>query len=158
QRFKESPDSLIVWPGHGAGSACGKSLGSVPISTVRYEKQVNWALQINEEEDHVNELLKDQPEAQTYFARMTTVNEEGPRNVKPKEIPVMSESKKLSELLKKEDRLVIDTRPTTEAQKSLIQGSINIPFNAQFTEWAGWLIKYNEKLLLLTEEEERQSV
>src|SRR5699024_8378996 len=51
QRFKELPDSLIVWPGHGAGSACGKSLGSVPISTVGYEKQVNWALQINDEQD-----------------------------------------------------------------------------------------------------------
>src|SRR5699024_12217469 len=63
-----------------------------------------------------------------------------------------------NELRKKEDRLVIDTRPATEAQKSLIQGSINIPFNAQFTEWAGWLIKYNEKLLLLTEEEERQAL
>src|SRR5699024_9947215 len=120
QRFKELPDSLIVWPGHGAGSACGKSLGSVPISTVGYEKQVN---------------------------------KEGPEKVEPKEIPVISNSKELNELLEKEDRLVIDTRPATKAQKSLIQGSINIPFNAQFTEWAGWLIKYNEKLLLLTEEE-----
>lgn len=158
QRFKELPDSLIVWPGHGAGSACGKSLGSVPISTVGYEKQVNWALQINDEQDFVNELLKDQPEAPTYFAQMKKVNKEGPEIVEPKEIPVISDSKKLNELLEKEDRLVIDTRPATEAQKSLIQGSINIPFNAQFTEWAGWLIKYNEKLLLLTEEEERQAV
>src|SRR5690625_6689121 len=89
---------------------------------------------------------------------MKKVKKEGPEIVEPKEIPVISDSKKLNELLKKEDRLVIDTRPATEAQKSLIQGSINIPFNAQFTEWAGWLIKYNEKLLLLTEEEERQAV
>src|SRR5699024_12588876 len=91
QLFKELPDSLIVWPGHGACSACGKSLGSVPISTVGYEKQVNWALQINDEQDFVNELLKDQPEAPTYFAQMKKVNKEGPEIVEPKEIPVISD-------------------------------------------------------------------
>src|SRR5699024_10877298 len=143
---------LIVWPGHGAGSACGKSLGSVPISTVGYEKQVNWALQINEEQDFVNELLKDQAEAPTYFAEMKQVNKEGHEIVEPKKRPVISNSKELHELLEKADRRVIDTRPATKAQNSLSQGSINIPFNAQFTECAGWLIKYNEKLLLLTEE------
>src|SRR5699024_12875261 len=117
QPFKELPYSLIVWPGHGAGSACGKSLGSVPISTVGYEKPVNWALQINDEQDFVNELLKDQPEAPTYFAQMKKVNKEGPELVEPKEIPVISDSKKLNDLLKKEDRIVIVTRPATEAQK-----------------------------------------
>src|SRR5699024_11010809 len=84
ERCKELPESLIVWPGHGAGSACGRSLGSVPISTVGYEKQVNWALQINDEQDFVNELLKDQPEAPTYFAQMKKVNKEGPEIVEPK--------------------------------------------------------------------------
>src|SRR5699024_10886157 len=69
-----------------------------------------------------------------------------------------SNSKELNELLEKEDRLVIDTRPATKDQNSLIQGSINIPFNAQFTERADWLIKYNEKLLILTEEEESKAV
>src|SRR5699024_12496439 len=63
KRFKALPDHLIVWPGHGAGSACGKSLGSVPTTTVGYEKQVNWALKIDEEEAFVKELLADQPEA-----------------------------------------------------------------------------------------------
>src|SRR5690606_4990179 len=59
QRFKQLPDHLIVWPGHGAGSACGKSLGAVPISTVGYEKHFNWALQIDEEAEFVEALLKD---------------------------------------------------------------------------------------------------
>src|SRR5699024_5291931 len=131
---------------------------SVPISTVGYEKQVNWALQINDEQDFVNELLKDQPEAPTYFAQMKKVNKEGPEIVEPKEIPVISDSKKLNELLKKEDRLVIDTRPTTDALQSLIHSCSAIAYNAHVTEWAGLLMKYNEELLLLTEEEERQAV
>ncbi|MCG2963755.1 MBL fold metallo-hydrolase, partial [Escherichia coli] len=45
QQFKELPDFMQVWPGHGAGSACGKALGAVPSSTVGYEKRFNWALQ-----------------------------------------------------------------------------------------------------------------
>ncbi len=158
QRFKQLPDSLIIWPGHGAGSACGKSLGSVPISTVGYEKQVNWALRIDEEQAFINELLKDQPEAPTYFAQMKKVNKQGPTILETKEIPIISDSNELKELLKKEDRLVIDTRPAKEAQSSLIQGSINIPFDEQFTEWAGWLIKYDEQLLLLTNESDRRDV
>src|SRR5699024_4086978 len=100
----------------------------------------------------------DKPEAPNYFAEMKKVNKEGPEIVEPKEITVNSKSKELNELLEKEDRRVIDTRPATKAQTSLIKGSINITYNAQLKEWAGWLIKYNEKLLLLTEEEERQAV
>ena len=78
QRFKELPDYLMVWPAHGAGSACGKSLGAVPSSTVGYEKQFNWAMQINDEQAFVDELLKDQPEAPVYFAEMKKVNKIGP--------------------------------------------------------------------------------
>ncbi|MGI8842989.1 MAG: MBL fold metallo-hydrolase, partial [Gemmatimonadaceae bacterium] len=44
QRFRELPDYLQLWPGHGAGSACGKSLGAVPSTTLGYEKVANWAL------------------------------------------------------------------------------------------------------------------
>lgn len=57
QRFKQLPDFLQVWPGHGAGSACGKGLGAVPSSTVGYERRFNWALQMEEEADFVSELL-----------------------------------------------------------------------------------------------------
>ncbi len=67
-KFKELPDYLVVWPGHGAGSACGKSLGAVPISTVGYEKENNWALKHTDEEAFVAELLEDQPEPPRYFA------------------------------------------------------------------------------------------
>src|SRR5690606_26328059 len=66
QRFKTLPDYLQVWPGHGAGSACGKSLGAVPSSTIGYEKIVNWALQIEDEEEFVQKLLDGQPEPPKY--------------------------------------------------------------------------------------------
>ena len=60
-KFKALPDYVQVWPGHGAGSACGKALGAVPSSTVGYEKLVNWAFQIDDEEKFVDTLLDGQP-------------------------------------------------------------------------------------------------
>ncbi|HMR18992.1 MAG TPA: MBL fold metallo-hydrolase, partial [Sphingobacterium sp.] len=75
KRFAALPDFVQVWPGHGAGSACGKSLGAVPSSTVGYEKIRNWAFQFGEDyEGFKNFLLSDQPEVPTYFAMMKRLN------------------------------------------------------------------------------------
>ena len=158
KRFKALPDHLIVWPGHGAGSACGKSLGSVPTTTVGYEKQVNWALKIDEEEAFVKELLADQPEAPTYFAKMKEVNKVGPALLEEKDIPLILNKNELNEWLEKGKTLILDTRSAEEAKSTLIEGSINIPFDSKFTNWVGWLAKYDEQLLLLTKDGERKEV
>src|SRR5690606_2340989 len=71
KKLAELPDYVQVWPGHGAGSACGKALGAVPSSTVGYEKIRNWAFQFGDDyEGFKNYLLSDQPEAPVYFAMM----------------------------------------------------------------------------------------
>ncbi len=74
QRFKGLPDSLVVWPAHGAGSACGKSLGGVPVSTLGYEKATNWAFKVADEGSFVQEVLSGQPEPPKYFAMMKHLN------------------------------------------------------------------------------------
>lgn len=158
QRFKTLPDHLVVWPGHGAGSACGKSLGAVPISTVGYEKQSNWALQINEEEKFVTELLKDQPEAPVYFAEMKKLNKEGPSILGDEKVKVLKTSEELKKLAAEEQVFVLDTRPAKVAEKGLLKGSINIPFNKSFTNWAGWLVKYDEKIVVIAEIGEQEEV
>src|SRR5690606_7152673 len=73
--FAALPDYVQVWPGHGAGSACGKALGAVPSSTVGYEKLVNLAFQYgDDEEGFVRYLLEGQPEPPRYFAMMKKLN------------------------------------------------------------------------------------
>src|SRR6185503_14158103 len=67
---RELPDYLQLWPGHGAGSACGKALGAMPSTTLGYERFSNWAFQIDDEERFVREVLADQPEPPKYFATM----------------------------------------------------------------------------------------
>lgn len=158
QRFKELPDHLVVWPGHGAGSACGKSLGAVPISTVGYEKKFNWALQITDEETFVTELLKDQPEAPVYFAEMKKLNKVGPAILRDEKVRVLTSSEELAKMAAEDGVFVLDTRPATIADKGLLKGSINIPFNKSFANWAGWLVRYDEKLVVIAEENEQEDV
>ncbi|PJK15706.1 MBL fold metallo-hydrolase [Chryseomicrobium excrementi] len=158
QRFKELPDYLMVWPAHGAGSACGKSLGAVPSSTVGYEKQFNWAMQINDEQAFVDELLKDQPEAPIYFAEMKKVNKIGPAVLQQdKRVPDFS-AQEVKEALSQEKTLVIDTRPATIAEKTLLPGSINVPYNKSFTNWVGWLANYDEDLVIIGEPYEKEEI
>jgi len=78
QRFKALPDYLQIWPGHGAGSACGKALGAIPSTTLGYEKLFNPAFQFTDEAAFVDWLLSGQPEAPRYFAQMKRVNKLGP--------------------------------------------------------------------------------
>src|SRR5690606_10438836 len=61
QRFRERPDWLQIWPGHGAGAACGKALGAGPQSTLGYERLYNWGLATTDEDEFVREVLAGQP-------------------------------------------------------------------------------------------------
>lgn len=158
QRFKQLPDHLIVWPGHGAGSACGKSLGAVPTSTVGYEKKLNWALQIEDKAQFINELLKDQPEAPVYFAEMKQLNKIGPAILQSEKVKVFTTGAQLNHAKSEEQTIIIDTRPANVAASNLMEGTINIPFNKSFTNWAGWLIRYDENIVVIAEVEEREAI
>lgn len=77
QSFKEQSDSLIIWPGHGAGSACGKSLGSMPYTSWGYEKKTSPALQYDDQGEFVDFITSAQKEPPLYFARMKHLNRDG---------------------------------------------------------------------------------
>src|SRR5919107_886935 len=78
RRFRDLPEFLQIWPGHGAGSACGKSLSAVPQSTLGYEKRFNWAFAVADEDEFVRAVLAGQPEPPRYFAQMKRINQSGP--------------------------------------------------------------------------------
>jgi hydroxyacylglutathione hydrolase len=78
QRIRTMPGYLQIWPGHGAGSACGKALGAVPSTTLGYELLFNPAFQQTDEDSFVAWLLDGQPEAPRYFGQMKRVNKAGP--------------------------------------------------------------------------------
>ncbi|MBC7748142.1 MAG: MBL fold metallo-hydrolase, partial [Methylotenera sp.] len=152
KKFESLPDFIQVWPGHGAGSACGKALGAVPSTTVGYEKIRNWAFQYeNDEPGFANYLLEGQPEPPKYFAMMKKLNKVD-RSLLT-EVPKLKklEYTELVAALAKGTKL-IDARDKTEFSKGFIPGSINIQGNNSFATWAGWFLTYEEPFILLAEE------
>src|SRR4051812_37347845 len=148
QKAKELPAYLQIWPGHGAGSACGKALGDIPSSTLGYERLVNWAFTSPDEDSFVTEVLAGQPEPPKYFARMKAVNRDGPKpRVDPMRIARMSPT----ELTKAIDdgAIVVDVRSTADFSLAHMAGSINIPTGSSFPNWLGSLIEPDRRIIFL---------
>lgn len=142
QRFKALPDHLLVWPAHGAGSACGKSLGGVPVSTLGYEKATNWAFKIATEEEFVREVLSGQPEPPVYFAQMKVRNKIGPAILGGERVPPHLGDARIADIMKA-GAPIVDLRPSTEFGAGFIPGTLNIPMGKSLTNWAGWLLPYD---------------
>jgi hydroxyacylglutathione hydrolase len=134
-RFLELPDYLQVWPGHGAGSACGKALGAVPETTVGYERRFNPALAaIGAGEDaFVSYVLQDQPEPPPYFGRMKVLNRDGPPLLTTLPVPPRLTESALLGLVDRDDVLVVDTRQDRSAfMKRHLPGSLYAPLDKTF--------------------------
>jgi len=149
-RFRLLPGHLQVWPGHGAGSACGKALGAVPSSTVGYEMRANWGLAVTDEAEVVRMVLAGQPEPPRYFAQMKRINKEGPRVLgglpRPKHLPAHA----LRDL-NRTGAIVVDTRSALEYAAGHVPGTLNIPLDTGFTTWAGWLLPFDRDVHLLVD-------
>ncbi len=150
-RFKEHPEWLQIWPGHGAGSACGKGLSAVPHSTVGYERRFNWAFRVEDEDEFVRMVLEEQPEPPRYFAEMKRINRDGPRVLGVVEPPKRLPARAIKGALDK-GSLVVDTRRAAEYADAHIPGTISIPLNRAFTTWAGWLVPYDRDFYLIVDE------
>ncbi|HXV90377.1 MAG TPA: rhodanese-like domain-containing protein [Gemmatimonadales bacterium] len=157
QAFRRLPDHLQIWPGHGAGSACGKALGAVPSSTLGYERIANWALRIDDERAFVQEVLAGQPEPPKYFAEMKRINRDGPRLLgalrRPPRVPLA----RITELVGS-GAFVVDTRAAADFAAGHLAGTINIPLNRAFTTWAGWLVPYTRDFYLIVDHDRAQAV
>jgi hydroxyacylglutathione hydrolase len=150
QRFRQLPEHLQVWPGHGAGSACGKGLSAMPQSTVGYELRYNWAFQVKDEQEFVDAVLSGQPEPPKYFKEMKRINRDGPPILGAPIEPRWMPEHYLKERLDAGD-LVVDLRPAAEFAAGHVPGTINIPLNRSFTSWAGWFLPYDRPFYLIAD-------
>jgi hydroxyacylglutathione hydrolase len=152
ERIKTLPVDLQIWPGHGAGSACGKSLGAMPSSTLGYERATNWAFQVADEPSFVQEVLAGQPEPPRYFAVMKRVNAaNGEREATPARPPRMPDAA-LGPLLEAKATIVDLRRPDAFAAAH-VPGTINIPLTRSFPTWAGSVLPYDADLYLIGDDE-----
>jgi len=144
------PDSLLIWPGHGAGSACGKALGGVPVSSLGYEKAANWAFRYEDENEFVGAVLEGQPEPPKYFAMMKRLNKEGP--APSPAAPIRIGAHRLGELVAS-NAIVLDVRSAAESARGFVPGSMVLPAGKSFLTWAGSLLPYDKDLYLVAGDE-----
>ncbi len=154
QRFSELPAYLQIFPGHGAGSACGKALGSVPSTTLGYERLANWAFQCETEDDLVAEVLQGQPEPPVYFAEMKRRNREGPALLDELPVPRRIAADVLASLVE-DGEVVLDVRPRAHFAAGHVPGTINVPLTDSFPTSCGWLLPYDRPIYLVADGEEQ---
>jgi len=136
------PDDVIVYPGHGAGSACGKNMSKETVDTLGHQKQVNYALQAKSKEQFVKEITDGLLPPPQYFSKNAMMNKQGATSLDE----VYSHGlKKLSPaelevIVEETQALILDTRDPQVFAQGFIPGSINIGINGQFAPWVGALI------------------
>lgn len=148
QRFKRLPEYLLLYPGHGAGSACGKALGGSPATSLGYELRTNWGLQAASEEAFVREVLSGQPEPPTYFAMMKKLNKLGPALLGGVRVAERAGVEQL-EAQMSSGALVFDLRPIGESSLGYVPGTITLPYGQSFLKWAGWFANYDHDIVLI---------
>jgi hydroxyacylglutathione hydrolase len=157
-RTREMPDYLQLWPGHGAGSACGKSLGAMPQTTLGYERLVNPAFQHRAEDAFVAWVLADQPEPPNYFAVMKRLNRDGPP-ARPAWDSFRQMDAAAVEIALDRDHWVVDVRGTAEFARMHVPGTINIPASKSLATYAGTVLTYDRPVIVIAKtREQAQSV
>jgi hydroxyacylglutathione hydrolase len=137
--FSSRPDSLLLWPGHGARSAYS-SLGGLPATTLPHEKLTNWAFRITDEDTFVAALLADQADVPRYFAEIQRLNRTGPPACRPVDGLPRIGANQLDELVVAYSEFV-DLRPEA-ATSGFLPGSIALPLTDDFLTMAGSVLRY----------------
>ncbi|WP_040282495.1 MBL fold metallo-hydrolase [Psychroserpens damuponensis] len=145
-------DDVIVYPAHGAGSACGKNLSKETIGSIGDQKKTNYALRADMTKDEfVTEVLDGIAPPPQYFAKNAMLNKTGYDNfetvLKTGNIPLSAQD--FEDLANHEDALVLDVRTQSDFIKSHIPNSIFIGLNGGFAPWVGALIKDIKQPIIL---------
>jgi hydroxyacylglutathione hydrolase len=153
REFRPLPEFLQVWPAHGAGSACGKSLGDVPMSTVGYELRTNRSIRAaSDEQAFVDFILAGQPDPPLYFARMKRDNRRGPALLPALPAPIPVTPPELLTLQGRRDVAVLDTRSREAYFAAHLAGSILAELDYQFCSIAGSYVEEGTPIYLLVDQ------
>lgn len=151
-------DDLMVYPNHGAGSACGKNMSIHTMDTLGHQKEVNYALNSAlTEEDFIKEVLSGLLPPPSYFLSNVLLNKGGYESLDHIYTRGLQPLTPFEfDILRRESAIVLlDTRDAEDFSKGFIPKSLNIGLNGNFAQWAGELIQTNhQRILLITYKEE----
>jgi hydroxyacylglutathione hydrolase len=148
------PDSVLVYPAHGAGSLCGKNMRAERSSTIGTERLTNYALQIKSREEFVQQLTSNLPARPEYFLKDAEINRTGAaaladlaplRSIAPAELKSMLNA----------GEIALDVRPGEEFAAEHVPGSVNIALSGQFASWAGTVLGLSAHPVLIAASDEQ---
>ncbi|SES32897.1 MBL fold metallo-hydrolase [Actinokineospora terrae] len=145
RRLLELPDSTRVFPGHGAGSACGKNLSTATSGTLGEQRRTNYALAPMTERQFVRAVCAGQPTAPNYFAYAAGRNREAR--------PVFDENDPVPEVPVADGAVLLDTRDPAAFAAGHLPESINVGLDGRYAEIAGTVLDAEHDIVLVCEPE-----
>ena len=152
-KLKQLPPHVKVYPAHGPGSSCGKNLGPNTHSTIGEEVQSNYAMQEQTKEEFIKAVTEGLNTPPAYFPINAGINQKGYDSIDDiikngmRAISIID----FKSLVSKEDILILDTRKAIEFTNGFVPNSINIGLEGRFAEWAGALLPFHQKMILITD-------
>ncbi|MFT4204529.1 MAG: MBL fold metallo-hydrolase [Chitinophagaceae bacterium] len=153
EKIMTLPDNVLIYPAHGAGSSCGKNLSSETVSTVKEQKETNYALQAKSRGEFITLVTDGLVAPPAYFPINAEINKKGydklddilRKGLTPISVP------DFKEMAKNTNTIVLDTRPQSEFTEGFVPGALFIGLDGRFAEWAGSLLPFDRNIVLVTE-------
>ncbi len=147
-------DGVIVYPCHGAGSACGADIGERPMSTIGYERKTNQFLQHDNYEDFKSFVQEGAPPVPQHYPILKKINARGPEVIGSSPVVPPLSAHDFNKAIEKNAGQLVDTRQMLAFGGGHIPGAINIGDRPSLSVWAGDMLSYDREILLVVEDEE----
>ena len=151
-RLATLDDAVVVYPGHTAGSACGKKIGEAPHTTIGAERLFNYAFKTQTREAFITMVLAGMPQPPTYYPILKRINKAGP--------PLLSTltdgeplTPDLVATLLGEGALIVDTRSPGAFAEGHVPSAVFAGLGPSFAAWMGWLAPYDNDLVLILDDD-----
>lgn len=152
-RIADLPDSLLIYPGHTAGSSCGKKIGDAATTTLGAERRFTYAYQYSDEAAFVDAVMSEMPAPPPYYPHMKVVNRVGPALLDALPTASALTAEQVTAIVAN-GGLVIDARDERSFDAGHMRGSFYAGSRSDFVAWAGWKAPYDREIVLLLDRDE----
>lgn len=151
EKLLKLPDETEIFPAHGAGSLCGRQMGSERSSTIGKERRTNYALQARSCEEFIRLLTDGLPPRPEYFGREVELNRQGAAALDQIPSPVPVRAPEVFRL-QSEGAIALDTRPAMQFAVAHVPGSLHIALSGQYASWAARILGLDKRIVLIGED------